>query len=69
MRQLQPPLRALDAIEQGVVARVYELSLPPELAAWLLNDVDGTKIPLNATEPVPLRLLVEAKWGRWGYEL
>jgi hypothetical protein len=67
MRQLQPPLRALDAIEQGVVARVYELSLPPELAAWLLNDVDGTKIPLNATEPVPLRLLVEAKWGRWGY--
>jgi hypothetical protein len=67
MRQLQPPLRALDAIEQGVVARVYELSLPPELAAWLLNDVEGTKIPLNATEPVPLRLLVEAKWGRWGY--
>jgi hypothetical protein len=67
MRQLQPPLRALDAIEQGVVARVYELSLPPELAAWLLNDVDGTKIPLNATELVPLRLLVEAKWGRWGY--
>jgi hypothetical protein len=67
LRQLQPPLRALDAIEQGVVARVYELSLPPELAAWLLNDVDGTKIPLNATEPVPLRLLVEAKWGRWGY--
>ena len=66
LRQLQPPLRALDAIEQGVVARVYELSLPPELAAWLLNDVDGTKIPLNATEPVPLRLLVEAKWGRWG---
>lgn len=67
LRQLLPPLRALDAIEQGVVARVYELSLPPELAAWLLNDVDGTKIPLNATEPVPLRLLVEAKWGRWGY--
>lgn len=67
MRQLQPPLRALDAIEQGVVARVYELSLPPELAAWLLNDVEGTKIPLNATEPVPLRLLVEAEWGRWGY--
>jgi hypothetical protein len=67
MRQLQPPLRALEAVEQGVVARVYELSLPPELAAWLLNDVDGTKIPLNATEPVPLRLLVEAKWGRWGY--
>jgi hypothetical protein len=67
MRQLQPPLRALDAIEQGVVARVYELSLPPELAAWLLNDVEGTKIPLNATEPVPLRLLVEAKWRRWGY--
>jgi hypothetical protein len=67
MRQLQPPLRALDAIEQGVVARVYELSLPPELAAWLLNDVEGTKIPLNATEPVPLRLLVEAKWEQWGY--
>lgn len=67
MRQLQPPLRALEAIEQGVVARVYELSLPPELAAWLLNDVEGTKIPLNATEPVPLRLLVEAKWGRWGF--
>jgi hypothetical protein len=67
MRQLQPPLRALEAIEQGVTARVYELSLPPELAAWLLNDVDGTKIPLNATELVPLRLLVEARWGRWGY--
>ncbi len=67
MRQLQPPLRALDAIEQGVVARVYELSIPPELAAWLLNDVDGTKIPLNSTEPVPLRLLVKAERGRWGY--
>ena len=67
MRQLQPPLRALEAIEQGVVARVYELSLPPELAAWLINDVEGTKIPLNSTEPVPLRLLVKAEWGRWGY--
>jgi hypothetical protein len=36
MRQLQPPLRALDAIEQGVVARVYDLTLP------LLNSRRGS---------------------------
>jgi hypothetical protein len=68
MRQLQPPLRALDAIEQGVVARVYELSLPPELAAWLLNDFNGDQIPLSATDPVPMRLLATAHWGQLGYD-
>lgn len=61
LRQLQPPLRAQEAIEQGIIARTYDLAAPPELAAWLLNDSDGTKIPLNATEPVPMRLLATAE--------
>lgn len=60
LRQLQPPLRAQEAIEQGIITRAYDLAVPPELAAWLLNDSDGTKIPLNATEPVPMRLLATA---------
>lgn len=63
----QPPLRALEAIEQGVAARVYDLALPPELAAWLRNDVNGDQIPLNATDPVPTRLLATARWGQFGY--
>jgi hypothetical protein len=66
--RLQPPLRALEAIEQGVVARVYDLALPPELAAWLRNDVNGARIPLNATDPVPTRLLATAHWGQLGYD-
>jgi len=66
--RLQPPLRALEAIEQGVVARVYELTLPPELAAWLRNDVNGDQIPLSATDPVPTRLLATARWGQFGYD-
>ena len=66
--RLQPPLRALEAIEQGVVARVYDLALPPELAAWLRNDVNGDQIPLNATDPVPTRLLATARWGQLGYD-
>jgi hypothetical protein len=66
--RLQPPLRARDAIEQGVVARVYDLALPPELAAWLRNDVNGDQIPLNATDPVPTRLLATARWGQLGYD-
>lgn len=60
LRELQPPLRAQEVIEQGIAARAYNLVLSPEIAAWLLNDSDGTKIPLNATEPVPMRLLATA---------
>jgi hypothetical protein len=67
LSRLQPPLRALEAIEQGVVARVYDLTLPPELAAWLCNDVNGDQIPLSATDPVPTRLLATARWGQFGY--
>lgn len=59
-RQLQPPIRAQEAIQQGITARTYDLAAPPELAAWLLNDSDGTKIPLNANEPVPVRILASA---------
>ncbi len=66
--RLQPPLRARDAIEQGVVARVYDLALPPELAAWFLNDFNGDQIPLSATDPVPMRLLATARWGQFGYD-
>ena len=66
--RLQPPLRALEAIEQGVVTRVYDLALPPELAAWLRNDVNGDQIPLNATDPVPTRLLATARWSQLGYD-
>jgi hypothetical protein len=66
--RLQPPLRARDAIEQGVVARLYDLTLPPELAAWFLNDVNGDQIPLSATDPVPMRLLATAHWGQFGYD-
>jgi hypothetical protein len=68
LSRLQPSLRALEAIEQGIVARVYDLALPPELAAWLCNDVDGARIPLNATDPVPTRLLATARWGQLGYD-
>jgi hypothetical protein len=68
LSRLQPPLRALEAIEQGVVARVYDLALPPELAAWLRNDVNGDQIPLNATDPVPTRLLATARWSQLGYD-
>jgi hypothetical protein len=68
LSRLQPPLRALEAIEQGVVARVYDLTLPPELAAWLCNDVNGDQIPLSATDPVPMRLLATARWGQFGYD-
>lgn len=60
LRQLRPPLRAQEVIERGITARPYDLAAPPELAAWLLNDSDGTKIPLNATEPVPVRILASA---------
>jgi hypothetical protein len=66
--RLQPPLRARDAIEQGVVARLYDLTLPPELAAWFLNDFNGDQIPLSATDPVPMRLLATAHWGQLGYD-
>lgn len=66
--RLQPPLRALEAIEQGVVARLYDLTLPPELAAWFLNDFNGDQIPLSATDPVPMRLLATARWGQFGYD-
>lgn len=66
--RLQPPLRARDAIEQGVVARLYDLTLPPELAAWFLNDFNGDQIPLSATDPVPMRLLATAHWGQFGYD-
>jgi hypothetical protein len=66
--RLQPPLRALEAIEQGVVARLYDLTLPPELAAWFLNDFNGDQIPLSATDPVPMRLLATAHWGQLGYD-
>ncbi len=66
--RLQPPLRARDAIEQGVVARVYDLALPPELAAWFLNDFNGDQIPLSATDPVPMRLLATARWGQLRYD-
>jgi len=66
--RLQPPLRARDAIEQGVVARLYDLTLPPELAAWFLNDFNGDQIPLSATDPVPMRLLSTAHWGQFGYD-
>jgi len=68
LSHLQPPLHALEAIEQGVVARVYDLALPPELAAWLYNDVDGVRIPLNATDPVPARLLATVHWSQLGYD-
>jgi hypothetical protein len=66
--RLQPPLRARDAIEQGVVARVYDLASPPELAAWFLNDFNGDQIPLSATDPVPMRLLATARWGQLRYD-
>jgi hypothetical protein len=66
--RLQPPLRALEAIEQGVIARVYNPTLPPELAAWFLNDFNGDQIPLSATDPVPMRLLATAHWGQLGYD-
>jgi hypothetical protein len=66
--RLQPPLRARDAIEQGVVARLYELTLPPELAAWFLNDFNGDQIPLSATDPVRMRLLATAHWRQFGYD-
>jgi hypothetical protein len=68
LSRLQPPLRARDAIEQGVVARLYDLTLPPELAAWFLNDFNGDQIPLSATDPVPMRLLATAHWGQFGYD-
>jgi hypothetical protein len=68
LSRLQPPLRVLEAIEQGVVARVYDLTLPSELAAWLLNDVNGDQIPIRATDPVPMRLLATARWGQFGYD-
>jgi hypothetical protein len=68
LSRLQPPLRVLEAIEQGVVARVYDLTLPSELAAWLLNDVNGDQIPIRATDPVPMRLLATAHWGQLGYD-
>jgi hypothetical protein len=71
LSHLQPSLRALEVIEQGIVARIYDLALPPELAAWLCNDVNGDQIPLNATDPVPTRLLATAHWGQleYGYYL
>ena len=68
LSHLQPSLRALEVIEQGIVARIYDLALPPELAAWLCNDVNGDQIPLNATDPVPTRLLATARWGQLGYD-
>jgi hypothetical protein len=68
LSRLQPPLRVLEAIEQGVVARVYDLTLPSELAAWLLNDFNGDQIPIRATDPVPMRLLATAHWGQLGYD-
>jgi hypothetical protein len=68
LSHLQPSLRALEVIEQGIVARIYDLALPPELAAWLCNDVNGDQIPLNATDPVPTRLLATAHWGQLGYD-
>jgi hypothetical protein len=68
LSRLQPPLRVLEAIEQGVVARVYDLTLPSELAAWFLNDFNGDQIPIRATDPVPMRLLATAHWGQLGYD-
>lgn len=68
-QQMQPPLRALEVIERGVVARVYELSLPPELAAWLLNDAEGARVPIGATQPVPMRLTAIADQAFVGYGL
>ncbi|MGQ9901472.1 MAG: hypothetical protein ACUVR1_04580, partial [Fimbriimonadales bacterium] len=67
LRQLQPPLRAQEVIERGVTARTYDLAAPPEIAAWLLNDSDGTIIPLNATEPVPVRILATAETDEYSF--
>jgi len=68
LQQLQPPVRAQDAIEQGIIVRVHDLALPPELAAWIHNDVGGSRVPFGATEPVSVRLLSIAEWGKWNYE-
>ncbi|MCS7209370.1 MAG: hypothetical protein NZ874_07345 [Fimbriimonadales bacterium] len=63
---LRPPATVLETLEQGVVAREYALMLPPELAAWLLDDAEGKQIPLDATAPVPVRLLVQSRWWQFG---
>ncbi len=68
-QQMRPPLRALEVIERGVVARVYEMSLPPELAAWLLNDTEGARVPIGATQPVSMRLAAIADQAFVGYGL
>ncbi|BCW96909.1 MAG: hypothetical protein WHS44_11760 [Fimbriimonadales bacterium] len=68
-QQMQPPLRALEVIERGVAARVYEMSLPPELAAWILNDAEGARVPIGATQPVPMRLAAIADQAFVGYGL
>ncbi len=65
--QLHPPIRAREVIERGQIVRVQTFQLPPEIAAWLLDDPFGNWIPLWYTKRVPLRMVVGASWALQQY--
>ena len=62
VQRLHPPLSILQAIEQGVLAQVYELDIDTELLALWLDDVEGKLIPLNAPPTTRIRMLATAQW-------
>jgi hypothetical protein len=69
MRQINPPISSLDALQHLDIERVYNLSVSPVIAAWVYNDDEGVKVPLNSTEPFPIRLKVKSKWMNNRYTL
>ncbi|BCW95377.1 MAG: hypothetical protein WHS44_00440 [Fimbriimonadales bacterium] len=62
LQRLQPPLDTLQAIEQGLVARVYELDVDAEWLAFWLDDLEGAQIPLLPPPTLRVRTLVLAQW-------
>jgi len=60
--QLHPPISAREVIERGRIVRVQTFQLPPEIAAWILEDWNGDWIPLWYTKRVPMRLEICASW-------
>jgi hypothetical protein len=65
--QLQPPPNILQVLEQGAVARVYELDIDSELLALWLQDLHGAVVPLYEPTRIRIRVLMSAYWDGTSY--